>query len=117
MAEYYNKTRTPLAVKVGKDRSIVIGSKQRVYIPASGEGDSSLSDLVRKGFLVRIAVSREAPVVVEPEKVQETQAVPIPLVTLVAEAKSDPVPIATVASAGMTENSAPETGGQRRKGR
>ena len=61
MADYYNKTRGPLAVTLRRGGSMSVGPKAWCFIEAADEGSESLTDLVRKGFLVRSLVPQTNP--------------------------------------------------------
>ena len=61
MANYYNKTRTPLAVALLRGGSVVLAPKQWVSIAIEDEGSGSLLSYVRKGFVAISSPSASNP--------------------------------------------------------
>ena len=80
MAQYINTTKRPLPVNPSNGNSFVIPPKGKATISADQEGSASITSLVNKGFLKRLA---------EPEAVKEEPAVEIlvPITPVVATTK------------------------------
>ena len=61
MGDYYNKTRSPVAVTLLRGSSISISPKTWCFISPEDEGTASLAEAVRKGLLTRAIVPITVP--------------------------------------------------------
>ena len=101
MADYYNKTRSPLAVSLQRGTSISIAPKQWITIAPEDEGTESLAKAVSKGFLVvsKIPAVKPAPVVLAVEEVVPVAAPevkvekPVEVVEAVSLASTTEMPV------------------------
>jgi len=63
MADYYNKTRSPVTVALHNGASLCISPKTWTFIPPSDEGTESLCEALKNGFLIRAKIPfTQAPV-------------------------------------------------------
>lgn len=93
MADYYNRTRTPLGVTLRGGGSISVGPKTWCYIAPADEGTPGLASMLRKGFLVKAAVPITETTATTPAIVAAVPSVtPIPEVAIssVAEPATKP---------------------------
>jgi hypothetical protein len=89
MANYYNKTRTPIAVSLLRGGSVMLSPKSWTTIAMEDEGSESLLGCVRRGFVTvsRPAAPVDIPVseAVSVAKVQEpTPVVAVPAIAAIA---------------------------------
>ena len=91
MADYYNKTKGPVAVTLQRGGSVLIGSKKWLTIDPLDEGHESLQRALTKGFLARSRASCPEPEVsVDPVPVvPETIAEPVAPAALASGPKLD----------------------------
>lgn len=94
MPDYYNRSRTPVAIGLRNGQSVVIGPKHWSYVDPEDEGTESLLSAVGRGDLVRARVDKTLKKV-EPTPVVESLPVMEPAPVTAAIPLTEVVPVET----------------------